>query len=35
MEQGGRIAMAEACEFIPAGVDTLEDLKRVRKIIKL
>jgi len=35
MEQGGRIAMAEACEFIPAGVDTLEDLERVRKIIKL
>ena len=35
MEQGGRIAMAEACEFIPAGVDTLEDLERARKIIKL
>lgn len=34
MEQGGRIAMAQACEFIPAGVDTEEDLNRVRKIIK-
>lgn len=32
MEQGGRIAMARACEFIPAGIDTLEDLERVRKI---
>jgi len=34
MEQGGRIAMAQACEFIPAGVDTLEDLQRVRKLIE-
>jgi len=34
MEQGGRIAMAQACEFIPAGIDTAEDLERVRDIIK-
>jgi 3-deoxy-manno-octulosonate cytidylyltransferase (CMP-KDO synthetase) len=33
MEQGGNIAMAQACEFIPAGVDTVEDLDRVRNII--
>jgi len=30
MEQGGRIAMASASEYIPAGVDTLEDLQRLR-----
>lgn len=34
LEQGGRIAMARACEFIPAGIDTLEDLDRVRKTIE-
>jgi 3-deoxy-manno-octulosonate cytidylyltransferase (CMP-KDO synthetase) len=34
MEQGGRIAMALACKFIPAGIDTVEDLHRVRKIIQ-
>lgn len=34
MEQGGSIAMARACEFIPAGVDTAEDLQRVRDIIE-
>ena len=34
MEQGGRIAMAAACEFIPAGIDTEDDLQRVRKIIE-
>jgi 3-deoxy-manno-octulosonate cytidylyltransferase (CMP-KDO synthetase) len=34
MEQGGRIAMALACEFIPAGIDTAKDLHRVHKIIK-
>ncbi len=34
MEQGGQIAMAAACEFIPAGIDTPEDLQRVRKIIQ-
>ena len=33
MEQGGSIAMAEACEFIPAGVDTLEDLQRIRSLL--
>ena len=34
MEQGARIAMARACEFIPAGVDTPEDLQRVRDLIE-
>lgn len=34
MEQGGHIAMARACEFIPPGIDTAEDLQRVRKLIK-
>ena len=34
MEQGGRIAMAAACEFIPAGIDTEEDLRRVQKLIQ-
>lgn len=34
MEQGGRIALARACEFIPAGIDTEEDLERVRNILK-
>ncbi len=34
MEQGGRIAMAAACEFIPAGIDTADDLDRVRVLIK-
>lgn len=34
MEQGGVIAMAMACEFIPAGVDTEEDLQRVRNLIE-
>lgn len=33
MEHGGVIAMARACEFIPAGVDTKEDLERIRSII--
>jgi len=33
MEWGGRIAMAEAVAFIPAGVDTPEDLARVRALI--
>jgi 3-deoxy-manno-octulosonate cytidylyltransferase (CMP-KDO synthetase) len=33
MEQGGRIAMARACEFIPAGIDTQDDLKRVRTLL--
>ena len=34
MEQGGRIAMARACEFIPAGIDTQDDLERVRDLIE-
>jgi len=34
MEQGGRIAMAAACEFIPAGIDTPDDLQRIRDIIE-
>jgi len=34
MEQGGRIAMAMACEFIPAGIDTPDDLERVRDLIQ-
>lgn len=34
MEQGGRIAMARACEFIPAGIDTPDDLRRVRDLIE-
>lgn len=34
MEQGGRIAMAQAREFIPAGVDTMEDLQRIRQFIE-
>ena len=34
MEQGGRIAMAAACEFIPAGIDTAEDFRRVTDLIE-
>ena len=34
MERGGSITMATACEFIPAGVDTQEDLDRLRSILK-
>lgn len=34
LEHGGRIIMAEARAFIPAGVDTPEDLERVRRDIK-
>jgi len=33
LERGGKIAMAMACEFIPAGVDTPLDLERVRTIL--
>ena len=33
LEQGGRIAMARACEFIPAGIDTPDDMERVRGLI--
>jgi 3-deoxy-manno-octulosonate cytidylyltransferase (CMP-KDO synthetase) len=31
LENGGRIAMAQACEYIPPGVDTAEDLERARE----
>jgi 3-deoxy-manno-octulosonate cytidylyltransferase (CMP-KDO synthetase) len=31
LESGGRIRMAQACSFIPAGVDTPDDLERIRK----
>jgi 3-deoxy-manno-octulosonate cytidylyltransferase (CMP-KDO synthetase) len=34
LEHGGRIIMAPACCHIPAGVDTPEDLERVRGIMK-
>jgi len=34
LEQGGQIAMAAACEFIPAGIDTPHDLQRVRELIQ-
>lgn len=33
LENGGRIVMARACEFIPAGIDTREDLEKVREHI--
>ena len=33
MEQGAGICMAQARQFIPAGVDTREDLERIRKSI--
>ncbi len=33
LEQGGRIVMAQACEFIPAGVDTQDDLARIEELI--
>jgi 3-deoxy-manno-octulosonate cytidylyltransferase (CMP-KDO synthetase) len=35
MEQGGRIALAKACEFIPAGIDTHDDLERVRRLLNV
>ncbi len=34
MEHGGRIVLAQASEFIPAGIDTLEDLQRVQALIQ-
>jgi 3-deoxy-manno-octulosonate cytidylyltransferase (CMP-KDO synthetase) len=34
LENGGCIRMAEACEFIPAGVDTPEDLERVENRLR-
>lgn len=33
IESGRQIVMAEACETIPAGVDTAEDLERVRGLL--
>jgi 3-deoxy-manno-octulosonate cytidylyltransferase (CMP-KDO synthetase) len=33
LESGRRIVMAQSCEFIPAGVDTPEDLERVQTLI--
>jgi 3-deoxy-manno-octulosonate cytidylyltransferase (CMP-KDO synthetase) len=35
LETGGKIALAQACEMIPAGVDTIEDLERVRNYTSL
>jgi len=32
LEAGRRIVMERACEYIPAGVDTAEDLERVRQL---
>jgi len=34
LESGHRIMMAQATEFIPAGVDTPEDLRRVRELLE-
>lgn len=34
LENGHRIAMAEAAEAIPGGVDTAEDLERVRRVLE-
>jgi 3-deoxy-manno-octulosonate cytidylyltransferase (CMP-KDO synthetase) len=34
LESGKRIVMARAAEFIPAGVDTPEDLERIRSLLK-
>jgi len=34
MEQGARIVMARARQFIPAGIDTAEDLQRARVFIE-
>ncbi len=34
LESGRKICMAQACQLIPAGVDTEQDLERVRKIIE-
>ena len=33
LENGGQIAMAQACEFIPPGIDTADDLERARHLI--
>jgi len=32
LEYGGQIAMTQACEYIPAGIDTQDDLNRVQKL---
>lgn len=32
LEAGRRIVLERACEFIPAGIDTAEDLERVRRL---
>jgi 3-deoxy-manno-octulosonate cytidylyltransferase (CMP-KDO synthetase) len=34
LESGRKIRMAQACQFIPAGVDTAHDLERVRNVIE-
>jgi len=34
LESGRKIRMAQACQFIPAGVDTEQDLERVRNVIE-
>lgn len=34
LENGGRIIMAKACEFIPPGIDTRNDLERARELFK-
>ena len=34
LENGRKIRMAQACQFIPAGVDTKHDLERVRNVIE-
>jgi len=34
LESGGRILMAQACRFIPAGIDTPQDVERASKYIK-
>ena len=33
LEHGIPIAVAKACDDIPAGVDTMEDLLKIREII--
>ncbi|MGD9265366.1 MAG: 3-deoxy-manno-octulosonate cytidylyltransferase, partial [Lysobacterales bacterium] len=33
LENGGSIAMAQACAFIPPGIDTADDLERARILI--
>lgn len=32
LETGGKIVLQQACEIIPAGVDTLDDLRRVQSL---